>query len=181
MLSASLNKIYPQGYSTSGKKRVPAVVRQSSVLGPFLFLIYMNDIVHGINSKIRFFADYTYITVENFKECSKILKRINRIKRCLLTFSSSKTETMTFTRKTIPLEKPSLHINNVTILETDYRKTFRIKFSKRAVNRSYISSKLCVCVCWGGGGGGGNHRSLKYLLSRKTIDFADIIWDNCTL
>ena len=34
-------------------------VPQGSVLGPLLFLIFVNDLEEGIKSKIKFFADDT--------------------------------------------------------------------------------------------------------------------------
>lgn len=51
-----------EGYSST-KQCINAGVSQGSVLGPFLFLVYINDITLNLENQIRLFADDTSLFV----------------------------------------------------------------------------------------------------------------------
>ena len=66
MKVTSQQKVVSEGFSST-LKGIKAGVPQGSVLDPFLFLVYINDIVNDINNDIRLFADDTslFVVVEN--------------------------------------------------------------------------------------------------------------------
>ena len=51
--------------STSGMVRIEYGVPQGSVLGPLLFIIYINDLKNALTSKPRLFADDTCLLIKN--------------------------------------------------------------------------------------------------------------------
>ena len=95
-----LNGVY------SNTVTIEAGVPQGSILGPLLFLIYINDKVSDITSNIKLFADDTSlsIVVENPTITADILnddpQNINSwAYKWLVTFKSAKTESMLISKK----------------------------------------------------------------------------------
>ena len=85
---------------------IRAGVPQGSILGPLLFLLYINNIVSEIGSNIRLFADDTslFIVVDNpvtaAGQLNIDLQKISQwATTWLVSFNPSKTEAMLFSRK----------------------------------------------------------------------------------
>ena len=122
--------------ATSRWTNIKTGVPQGSILGPLLFLGYINDIVDEINSNIRLFADDTslYIIVENPIEAAiqlnADLEKVHQwASKWLVTFNPTKTESLLFTRKHNRSYRPPVTMNNNVITEVTYHKHLALTFS----------------------------------------------------
>ena len=180
--------------ATSTWSDVLAGVPQGSVLGPVLFLIFINDIVDNIESDIRLFADDTSLSiiVESPEQAANLLNRdiakiMNWADRWLVTFNPDKTETLIVSLKTDRPFHPPLVMNGSILNDLNQHKHLGVTFTSDCswhVHLEIITSKakkrLAIL------------RGLKYKLDRKSlqklyfsyirpiIEYADVIWDNCT-
>ena len=85
-------------------------IPQGSVLGPVLFLIYINDLPEYVsNSTIRLFADATllYLTIHTSSDCDKLQEDLNNLERWesdwQMSFHPEKCEVIHITTKKTPI------------------------------------------------------------------------------
>ncbi|MCP3900406.1 MAG: RNA-directed DNA polymerase [Desulfobacteraceae bacterium] len=126
--------------------RIQAGVPQGSVLGPLLFLIFINDITNIINNcNIRLFADDTclFVEVDNRNQTandinSDLLAITNWSNRWLVTFSPTKTKALTISNKHDAALNPELEFMGNIIEEVDSHPYLGLRFSNDLKWKSHI-------------------------------------------
>ena len=124
---------------------INAGVPQGSILGPLLFLVYINDIVANIQSNIRLFADDTslYLIVDHAHQTaeiiqSDIIKITEWAKSWLVTFNPSKTESLLISRKKNKPHHPTLNILDTQIEDVTSHKHLGVYLSNDGNWHSHI-------------------------------------------
>ena len=132
----------------SGLNKIICGVPQGSVLGPLLFLLYINDLPN-ISDKLNFylFADDTNIFFQSSnlqvleKTINKELKKLSLwLNANRLALNISKTNFVIFAAKNKPLQNVTLLINKKAIQQTDYVKYLGVLIDSQLTFAHHISS-----------------------------------------
>lgn len=174
---------------------IPAGVPQGSVLGPLLFLVYINDISAVTQANISLFADDTCLYVDSCDNVSntRILQRDlesleNWANQWLITFSPEKTKSMNLTLN--PQESDNntpLYLSQTPLDEVHHYKHLGLYFSENLKwnqHIKYIVEKAGKRI--------NVMNQLRLKLDRKTLEtiyvafvrpileYGDVVFDNCT-
>ena len=152
--------------------KITAGVPQGSVLGPLLFIVYINDISQAVSHcNIRLFADDTclFINVDNrVTTAIKIdedLQSINQwSKQWIISFSPAKTKSLIISNKRDIHLHPPVHLDNIIVEEVKSHTYLGLQFShdlkwKKHIDSVAIKARKRLSAM----------KPLKYKLDRKAL------------
>ena len=133
------------GEYISSWKMVTSGVPQGSVLGPLLFVIFINDLCRGIIKDTKLYADDTkVISINHCYDDNKLLQEdINRLVKWseywLITFNESKCKVMYIGKKNPRYE---YKLNNSVLTETTIENDLGIFISNNLEWKYHINSAI---------------------------------------
>ena len=174
---------------TSKSLKVTSGVPQGTVLGPLLFLCYINDLPDRVKSSVRLFADdcLLYRTINTKEDANQLQTDLNNLQQWetdwLMSFNPSKCEVITFTKKRKPA-KNKYYIRGHQLQETSAAKYLGVQLDNQLTWNQHISSitkkanslnallfrNLRKCP---------RHIKAKcfLVLVRPALEYASIVWD----
>ena len=167
---------------------------QGSILGPLLFLIYINDLPDNLESLAKFFADDTslFSTVRDPVKCTKVLnddllKVSNWAFKWKMIFNpdiTKQAQEVIFSRKSKKTDHPADYFYDAPVEKTSCQKHLGMHLDEKLSFNTHIKDKIAKA-----NKGIGIIRKLSYFLPRESlitiyksfvrphIDYGDIIYD----
>ncbi len=134
---------------TSSWIQINAGVPQGSVLGPLLFLIYVNDIIIDITSDIFLYADDIILMkivtdpILDTRVMNSDLEQLNAwSKQWAVTFSPAKSKQLIVTKKVIREAYDSLQMNGININRVAQHSHFGVVFTDNFSWETHIQSRI---------------------------------------
>ena len=122
------------------------VVPQGSILGPLLFLEFIDDIVNDIGSNVKLFADDTslYLVVEDPVMTADMmdldLDKIHQWANAwLVKFNPHKTEELIISRKNVQINHPTVSMDTVEVKRVEFHKHLGLVFNNNCTWHEHIS------------------------------------------
>ena len=175
-------------------KNISAGVPQGSILGPLLFLIYINDLPNELQSDVKLFADDTCLfsvikdKIDSANELNSDLEKIsNWAVQWKMSFNpdpSKQATELLFSRKRIQENHPDLRFNNTVVSRVTNQKHLGVLLDSKLNFSEHIKQAIGKSIK-----GLNVIRKLNHYLPRKTLitvyksfirphlDYGDIIYD----
>ena len=135
---------------TSDWSDIEAGVPQGSILGPILFLLYINDLTGVVSSDIRIFADDTFIfRIVNSDSSIELIKDLEAITRWAIQWKMEFNPSITkqavevlFSHKRKKAILEPLYFNNILIKLVDETKHLGLTLDSKLNYKAHIEEKL---------------------------------------
>ena len=173
--------------------RVIAGVPQSSILGPLLFLIYIDDIIKDIESEIFLFADDTSIVekisdpVLSFNKINRDLSKLDQwSKEWLVNFNPTKTKYIVFSKKVEKTDYPDLFIGGDKLTRVAKHKQLGVTFTEEMSLDEHIDdncteamTRLAALKRIGGNMPRKGRLSIYVAFIRPVLEYGFQLYDSC--